>query len=44
MQFITKNKFFNKIHVNTEHDNKIILQTNCVKCLGITIDNTLSWK
>jgi len=42
MQFITKNKFLNKI--NIEHDNKMILQTNFVKFLGITIDNTLSWK
>jgi len=44
MQFINKNNFLNKKHVNTELDNKIILQTNCVKFLGITIDNTLSWK
>jgi len=42
MQFITKNKFLNKI--NIEHDNKMILQTNFVKFLSITIDNTLSWK
>jgi len=42
MQFITKNKFLNKI--NIEPDNKMILQTNFVKFLGITIDNTLSWK
>ena len=41
MQFITKNKFLNKI--NIELDNKI-LKTNFVKFLGITIDNTLSWK
>jgi len=42
MQFTTKNKFLNKI--NIEHDDKMILQTNFVKFLGITIDNTLSWK
>jgi len=42
MQFITENKFLNKI--NIEHDNKMILQTNFVKFFGITIDNTLSWK
>ena len=42
MQFITKNKFLNKI--NIEHDNKMILQTNFLKFLGITVDNTLSWK
>jgi hypothetical protein len=35
MQFITKNKFLNKI--KNEH-NKIILQTNFVKFLGITVD------
>jgi len=42
MQIITKNKFLNKI--NIEHDNKMILQTNFVKYLGITVANTLSWK
>jgi hypothetical protein len=42
MQFVTKNKFLNKI--NIEHDNKMILQTNFVKFWGITADNTLSWK
>ena len=41
MQFITKNISLNKI--NIEYD-KMILQTNFVKFLGITIDNTLSWK
>jgi hypothetical protein len=41
MQFITKNKFLNKI--NIEHDNKM-LQTNFVKFWGITVANTLSWK
>ena len=35
-------KFFNKI--NIEHDNKMILQTNLVKFVGKTVDNTLSWK
>jgi hypothetical protein len=42
MQFITKNKILNKI--NIEHDNKMILQTNFVKFLGIRVDNILSWK
>ena len=42
MQFRTKNKCLNKI--NIEHDSKMVLQTNFVKCLGITIDNALSWK
>jgi hypothetical protein len=41
MQFITKNKFLNKI--NIEHDKKVISQTNFVKFLGLTVDNTLSW-
>jgi hypothetical protein len=42
IQFITKKFFLNKI--NIVRDNKMILQTNCVKFLGITVDNTLSWK
>ena len=42
VQFITKNTFLNKI--NIEHVNKMILQTNFVKFLVITVDNTLSWK
>ena len=42
MQFVTKNKCLNKI--NIEHDNKMILQANFVKFLGIAIYNTLSWK
>jgi len=42
MQFITKNKPLNKI--NIEHENKMITQTNFVKLLGITVDNTLSSK
>jgi len=42
MQFITKNKFLNKI--NIEHDYKMILQKNFIKFVGITVDNTLSWK
>ena len=41
-QFTTKNKFLSKI--NFEHDNKMILQTNFVKFLDITVVNTLSWK
>jgi hypothetical protein len=42
MQFMTKNKSLNKI--NIEHDNKMIIQTDFVKFLGITVDNILSWK
>jgi hypothetical protein len=42
MQFITKNKSLNKIKI--EHENKMIIQKNLVKFLGITVDNTLSWK
>jgi hypothetical protein len=40
MQFITKNKFLNKI--NIEHDNKMILHKNFVKFLGITVDKYTS--
>ena len=42
MQFITKNKSLNNI--NTEHDIKNMKQVNVTKFLGITIDNTPSWK
>jgi hypothetical protein len=42
MQFITKNKSLNKI--NIEHENKMIIQTNFIKFLGVTVDNTLSRK
>jgi hypothetical protein len=42
MQFMTKNKFSNNI--NTEHDNKMIIQTNFVKFLGTKADNSLFWK
>jgi hypothetical protein len=42
LQFITKNKSSKKI--KTELDNKMIIQTNFVNFLGITVDNTLSWK
>ena len=44
MQFITKNKFLNKINIEHDNTSKIILQTNFVKFMGITVDNTLSWK
>jgi len=44
MQFITKNKFLNKINIQHDNTSKIILQTNFVKFMGITVDNTLSWK
>jgi hypothetical protein len=42
MQFITRNKTLNKI--NIEHDNKMIIQTNFVQFLDMTVDNILSWK
>ena len=42
MQFLTKNKISNNI--NIEYDNTLIAQANVVKFLGITVDNTLSWK
>jgi hypothetical protein len=43
VQSITKNKFLNKIN-NEDDNNKMIVQTNFVKFLGITVDNTPSWK
>jgi hypothetical protein len=42
MQFATKTKFLDII--NIENDKKLITQANFVKFLGITVDNTLSWK
>jgi len=42
MQFITKNKFLNKI--NIEHENKMVIQTSFIKFWGVTVDNTLSWE
>ena len=42
VQFINKNKFSSNI--NTEHDNKMIIQTDFIKFFGMTVDNTLSWK
>jgi len=42
IQFITKNKSSNNVSI--EHDNKMIIQTNFVKFLGIAVDNTRSWK
>jgi len=37
IQFIIKNKSLNKI--NVERENKMKIQTNFVKFLGITVDN-----
>jgi hypothetical protein len=42
MQFITKHSTCNVMYIN--YNNKIILNTSTLKFLGITIDNTLSWK
>jgi len=42
VQFVTKNKFSSNI--NTEHDNKMIIQTDFVKFFVMTVDNTLFWK
>jgi hypothetical protein len=42
MYFLTKSKSLNKI--NIELGNKMIIQTDFVKFLGITVDNTLSLK
>jgi len=41
LQFITKNKFLNKI--NFEHENKMVIQTIFFKFLGVTVDNTLTY-
>jgi hypothetical protein len=42
MQFITKHSTRNIMHIN--YKNTIILNTSTLKLLGITTDNTLSWK
>jgi hypothetical protein len=42
MQFISKNKILNNL--NIEYNNKMIIQANFVKFLGLTVDFTLSWK
>jgi hypothetical protein len=42
MQFLTKHKI--SPNLNTDYDSKKITQTNFVKFLGLTVDNTLTWK
>jgi hypothetical protein len=42
MQFITKQSTRNIMYIN--YNNTIILNTSTLKFLGITTDNTLSWK
>jgi hypothetical protein len=42
MQFLTKYNLTNKLHI--EYDNKLLLESNEVKVLGITLDNIISWK
>jgi hypothetical protein len=42
MQFLTKNNLANRLCI--EYDNKSLLECNDVKCLGITLDNIISWK
>jgi len=42
MQFTTKNKILHNL--NIEYNNKMIIQANFVKFLGLTLDFTLSWK
>ena len=42
MQFLTKHTISTQL--NIEYDTKKIIQTNFVKFLGITEDNTISWK
>jgi len=44
MQFVTKNNFFNDFDFDTIHGNKKIATVNSPKFLGITLDNTLSWR
>jgi hypothetical protein len=42
MQFIAKYKFINKLSI--EYDDKLLSESNEVKFLGMTLDNTISWK
>jgi hypothetical protein len=42
MQFVTKNSSL--IDFNIMHGNKKIANTCNIKFLGLTLDNTLSWK
>jgi hypothetical protein len=42
MQFLTKYNLTNKLYI--EYDNKLLLESNEVKFLGITLENIMSWK
>ena len=44
MQFVTKNNISNDFHFNIIYGNKKIATVNSTKFLGITLDNTLSWR
>jgi hypothetical protein len=42
VQFTAKYKFINKL--NIEYDEKLLSESNEVKFLGMTLDNTICWK
>jgi hypothetical protein len=42
MQFSTKYNLTNKLYI--EYDNKLLLESNEVKFLGITLENIMLWK
>jgi hypothetical protein len=42
MQFSTKYNLTNKLYI--EYDNQLLLESNEVKFLGITLENMMSWK
>jgi hypothetical protein len=42
MYFSTKYYLTNKLYI--EYDNKLLLESNEVKILGITLENIMSWK
>jgi hypothetical protein len=42
IQFSTKYNLTNKLYI--EYDNKLLLESNEVKFLGITLENIMSWK
>jgi hypothetical protein len=42
MQFVNKNS--SPIDINVKHENKKIANTCTTKFLGLTLENTLSWK
>jgi hypothetical protein len=42
MQFLTKYNLTNKLYI--EYDNKLLLESNEVKFLDITLENIMLWK